>query len=734
MFDINEAIDNIIYKYNLDEYYPSYRDASNCEKILKNIIDNHRLANENVLFLCSDQLEIEIVADISRGDKFIEYIAYNKLNELVEWGKYIKVYILSYEKYNDISTYLEEKRVNYLWVYDVFEKCGCRCCKDFYKLTSHKYETMIDESFPGKEGWRNNLQLELYDCKKRYNEANDENAKNVELKKCLFLSLYMRNFLAARNYFMKLSIIEAKYKKASEEVEQLLGEIKRIIKEKQDKNIILYWMDAISYEECDDMSYLQQQLREAVVFENAFTSTPNTFPTGKTMLLGKNIIDDKTYQIKNIGLENSEVLKLLKEYGYDIKSISGYMRWFDYEYRSKERHELYDSCSVILWDLMNNLVNSESKTFYIVHMLVEGHYPFLSSKMDDVSLINNKLRYEQGRKELDEQLGFFDNYINSKSYRIYMSDHGQHEFSTRYHIIFAVYGEELKKRKICNLFSIINFRELIKQILLNGYIDEKLLESKYVKIQDIDWYNYKQISRLIRNKILPDMFLIGYKGVITKDNMYIKFNTGQEWIADRDKIKYEPALWDGHYNEYSESEQQIIDELRIYAGNDKNEIENDERFKYSRYIYKLIDKYKVYMEEYMKIICAELDKFPERSIAIRMGGLHSAELYTRMSKEYKAKIMCFVDNDKMCKCAKFGIPIIALDELKKNNAQGVILSSYDNIEMLREEAREYSDDVEVIDIYKTFENNGIYCTKNFYMDIKMKDEDYDVGFPFEELE
>ena len=729
MFDINEAIDNIIYKYNIDEYYPSYRKASNCEKILKKIIDNHGLANENVLFLCNDQLEIEIISHNSQGCELVECINYNQISDSIEWNRYKEVYILSYEKYDDMSEYLDGKTVNYLWVYDVFEKYGYSCCKDFYRLTSKAYESMFSDSFPGKEGWRNNIQLELYNCQKRYNNACDENVKTIELKKCLYLSLYMRNFLSAHSYFMELSKVDVKYKNASEEVDELLTEIKRRVKEKQDKNVVLYWMDAISYEECGDMPYLQQQMNESVVFENAFTSTPNTFPTGKAMFLGKYMVDDKGYQIKNISLENSEVLKLFKEQEYNIKSISGYMRWFDYEYRSEKRHELYDSCSMILWDLLNNLVNNEGKTFYIVHMLVEGHHPFLTSEMDEIGLLDDGIRYSQGRRELDKQLRFFDEFINSKSYRIYMSDHGQHQFSTRYHVILSVYGNGLMRRKINKMFSLIDFVKLIKQILEDGCIDESSYEREYVKIQDIDWYNYKHIRRLINDKIPPDMFLIGYKGVITKEKMYIKFKTGQEWVTDRNIIIHEPALWDGYYNEYSDEEQQVINIFREYAGDNITEIDNDERFKYSKYIYKLIDKYKVYMEEYMNIIYKEMDKYPSQSIAIRMGGDHSVELYARMGKEYRKKIKCFIDNNEMCKCSKFGIPIIKLDELEMNSIQGVILSSYDYLEALREEIKQYDKGINVIDIYEAFEKNGICCTKNFYMDIKMAEEDYDVGFP-----
>ena len=138
------------------------------------------------------------------------------------------------------------------------------------------------------------------------------------------------------------------------------------------------------------------------------------------------------------------------------------------------------------------------------------------------------------------------------------------------------------------------------------------------------------------------------------------------------------------------------------------------------------------MKEYINIICSKLDKYPQNSVAIRMGGEHSMNLYARLSDKYKDKIVCFIDSNKMCVCAKYGLPIIRIDELKKENIQAVILSSYDHRAMLRSEAEEYSKDIDVIDIYSVLEENDILCTDNFYMNINLKDEDYDVGFPFEE--
>lgn len=105
-----------------------------------------------------------------------------------------------------------------------------------------------------------------------------------------------------------------------------------------------------------------------------------------------------------------------------------------------------------------------------------------------------------------------------------------------------------------------------------------------------------------------------------------------------------------------------------------------------------------------------------------------------MSEKYKAKIAYFIDDNKNCACKDCGIPVITLSELPKENICAIILSSYDYLNMLRRESKQYPKNIDVIDIYSVLEKNRIYCTKSFYMDIRLDDEDYDVFFSLDEVE
>ena len=129
-----------------------------------------------------------------------------------------------------------------------------------------------------------------------------------------------------------------------------------------------------------------------------------------------------------------------------------------------------------------------------------------------------------------------------------------------------------------------------------------------------------------------------------------------------------------------------------------------------------------------------MKKYPKGTIALRMGGNHSAELYNRLQDEYKEKIGFIIDSNKECICKKYGMPVLTLEEAANTKIKAIVLSSYNHLDMLRKETITYPNEIEIIDIYKELEEKGIYCKDTFYVDAQMKDEDYEVGFPFEDLE
>lgn len=733
MFDINEELNQIIFKYHLDRYYPQYRKRYEAERVLKHLMQDLAERGQKAVFIGVDETCVEILGHLAKGQENIRCFKWDvkdqqSLQEITD-KIYDRIFLAIMEDKESVGEWLRNHGLKCECLYDIFEHEGIFFDMDFYRLNETDYTSWFEDSFPGKRGWRNIVPLELYFQRKQLKSLDNDVEKQAVLERCYFLALYMKNFILAEEVLESMQLNVDAICASWREIQVLHVRIIEALRARRQKDTILYWLDALSYENVGDMLYLTKMIDKSVSFTNAFTVTPSTFPTGKAIFCGKRQIDDRAYRIKKISTENSKLLSFFENHGYEFKAVSGYMRWFEAKHVSDCYHELYEPCSAILWDTLQNVLASERSAVVLAHALVEGHHPFLNSRMDDESVVSDKIRFPQGRKELDEQLAYYDKFWSDNTIRVYMSDHGQHEFRTRYHIWLNFYHPACTPRKINSLFSILDFEEIFRKWLETGDIVLREPPRDYVEIQDVDWYNKKTIRYLIENKGQLDMFRFGYKGVITQEHIYIRFRMGKEWLVRRDNMPFEPHL---SFKTNDVCDEELLPLFRELTGEYPEEVKEDKKFKYSKYLYKLLDNYLKAGNRKIDLIEQQLKEFPDKSVAIRMGGEHSAELYTGLSEECKKKILCFIDRNEQCTCKMFKLPILSLEESKKAGAKAVLLSSFDHLQVLREEAKGYGEGLAIIDIYAYFEEHGINCRKNFYQEINLTDKDYEVGFPFDE--
>ena len=321
-----------------------------------------------------------------------------------------------------------------------------------------------------RAGWTESVQCELYCQQSKYNMADHERTRQIALEKCLFLSLYMRNFVAAHKYSSMLAKNDERFEVLWAEIQDLLDLIRETVKNRKQKDIILYWLDSIPYSDTGDMPHLRAMMEDSVVFENAFTYIPYTHPTLRSMFLGRKDIDDQAYMISEITRENSPVIQLLEEQGYSIRVYSGYFSdFFPRAYRSK--HFYTDVCapfSMKLWDMFSEMLLSEQKTLWLVHAL-ESHAPYLNAGMNDDNYKAPGEMRRLARMEIDEQLAFYDLFVNENSFRIYMSDHGDGTMlQRRIQIFFNVYHKAWEPERIKRFFSLLDFGSVLKKIIMDG--------------------------------------------------------------------------------------------------------------------------------------------------------------------------------------------------------------------------------------------------------------------------
>lgn len=736
--DINETLNEIIFKYCLDRYYPHYRNMYEAEKILQSLIKEIIQYGKKAMFVGDDRKGIEFIQNMSRDDGDICFLLYNSkdrsLQEMadVDWKQYDEIYIVSFYGAEYVERWFRQHSIPYEWIYDIFERKGIVLQREFFIFGKEDLFFLADpkgdmHSYGGRT---ESVQCELYCQQSKYNTASNDQTRRIALEKCLFLTLYMRNFVMAHQYSMLLADYDNQYTIIWNEIQDLLDVIKRTIVDRKQKDIILYWLDSIPYFDADSMPHLRAMMNESVVFENAFTYIPYTHPTLRAMFLGKKDIDDQAYNICQIVLENSPVIQLLEKYGYNIRIYSGYFG--DYFPRScQSRHFYTDVCAPIsmkLWDMFSDMLLTEQNTLWLVHSL-EPHAPYLNARMSDQNHANMGEMRRLARLEVDEQLAFYDPFVGRNAYRIYMSDHGIGTMLWgKIHVLFNIYHRTLKPGKIKGLFSLLDFVGVLEKIIINGEIREDDLSRSYVEIGNLDLYNPRLVTNLFRNKEIINEIYFGYKGIIDQENIYIRYGLGKEWWSPRKDMR-NPILFYQCADDIPEPK--LLSKYRELAGEFPDELLVDEKFRYSKYLYALYDNVIEHHDVAKRVRLIEqlLEQYPDNSVGVRMGGYHSLVLYGILSKRCRRKLWGFIDNDVECLCSTLPLPIVRsdnIDQLKAIGIQAVLLSSYVHIKALREEAGGWPEGIHVLDIYQCFIENGQQCDADFWL-VRGRDEDYDVG-------
>lgn len=740
MKDIEEALQEIIFKYDLDRFYPHYRNMYKAELSIRNIVTEMIGQHEKALFVGDDETAIEFVRNIAGDYKDIQFLTYDRSNcgfpelSVIDWQECGKIYLIAFYGAEYVEQWFRTHDIQYEWIYDIFEREGIFLQREFYIFSKEDLQPLIHMESHAPYGKTESIQCELYCQREKYKTAENDQTKQIALEKCLFLSIYIRNFLEAGKYIDLLSKRDSRFESLWEEIQNLLDTLKRSVKKRMQRDIMLYWMDAISYGHESNMPYLQSIMRESIVFENAFTYIYWTKPTLRAMFLGKKDIDDLVYNISDITYDNSPVLKFLEEHDYELKVFSGYYaNNFPAQCRSKRLYiDMFQPFSMCLWDMLTEMLAQKRKTVWIVHAFAP-HFPYISGKITDDNYNNETELYKLARQEIDEQLAFYDSYICDNAFRIYMSDHGGHRDISRFHILFNVYHSLWHHAKVEGMFSLLDFGRVLAQIILQGNIKEEELVKDYVPIGGLDWYSRRVVERVLKNKELLTCEAFGCKGIIDREYIYLKYKTGKEWLQKRkDMLLLSPMLF--YEGSGDVCEPALLSKYRELTGGWPEGIDLDEKFKYSKYLYILYHNVLKHsdMPERVKIINGMFEGYEAGSIGIRLGGYHSAALYYILSEENRKKVWGFIDNDVACLCSRLRLPIVNSDwiqgeNIEKAGIKAILLSSYTNLEKIRRESKTYPDRVAVLDIYDCLNKNGIWCRDNFWV-INGTDRDYDVGF------
>lgn len=728
--DINRRLNDIILKYGLDRAYPRFRKKRLGEEKLA--VWAKGIGQDRVLCIGTDQEDINYFSHLFfTGGKEFSYRLFPNVKE-GDVEECDRIAVISRRLDGEMIDWCVRREKPVTFLYDELERQGVFCEDEIHKIIETDYSDKLVNDFPAKKGWRQASLMEFYAQRKKLAITEDKESQLHYIRKLFFLALYVRNFVQAEKYQkMLLDAGDLSVAEAWKEIQILLAEIRERLQGRQQEDIVMVWMDAVSYGTGWDMPYLQKQIENGISFENAFTVTPRTNPTAQALFLGKKLIDDTLYLQKIIREEESPVFLDLKNHGYSSRVISGYLSIFEQKLQSSEYHELYVPCSAIFWDVLCNLLSSDKPVFLLAHALTEGHTPHMTTWMEEDDFLAGSSRIHHGHQELDEQMEYYMEFLNKRATRIFMSDHGQHIMKEQFHTYFVITGEKFCHRKAKELFSYVDFYELIHEILEGNRLEVPLSDKKYAEVQMLDYYNDRIVEDIIRKKkpLLIEYF--GYFGVITKTHLYLKYHIGKEFLAAWNHMEQEPHFL---YQAHDICDFSLLPYFRGIIGEREINITKNEKFRYTHYLYQVYEKFMQKRAEVFHLVNQLFQEYPDGSVALRMGGDHSLEFFHALTDENQKKLAYIVDRNQHCKCADLGLPVISPEDMGGKGIRAVALSSFKHLEALRKEAADYSKEIAVIDIYYALEDAGIRCNTNFYaaQDVYMPDEIYDVEFPFDE--
>jgi len=377
--------------------------------------------------------------------------------------------------------------------------------------------------------------------------------------------------------------------------QRLLEAIQAKVNERQQKDIIVFWTDAISYFDLDDMPGIRGKEEEGCFFERFYSSAPWTHPVMQAIFQKLLPIDGFPDTQKRISRLNSSLIQYLEDKGYEFRWVS-YDCWsMDGEYVVS--HQIKDrmSNSVVWWYGLQSLLRSNKPCFYIFHFLAEGHEPMLAPDLVkfDLSRPNPFEKNSQSMTQRKTVLAYLDhclmlyNQIFKSKDQIFFSDHGGYWCNlpiwseNQLHVYCLILGDNVPARRIQKFCSHENFEKLVRWLVEpKKYSLDEALSAEAIT-QDVDYYGEALVNNAIAffKKGYP-LSGISFRCIHTGNYKYVINALGEEqfYIINEDGTETLTSLEDDA----------LRTELRNKCGIYFIDIRKHDKFKYSRNLYKSI--------------------------------------------------------------------------------------------------------------------------------------------------
>jgi hypothetical protein len=726
-FDLDQKLNDLIIKYDIDKCNDRYRKYLHAESLLKQLMDE--IKHHNIVLISDNTTDIVMTADIIERQDIKDYVIKNYdehwTNDIHNFGESLFI-IVNLDRVQMIKDEWNKSLAQFpvIYLYEYFDEHGLKIDYLYYDIIDAQ-KVRFSEGSHVTDYLKTDFYSAVYHEKCLYKNAFDHVSRKRHLERIIFDYIYIKDFVSAKQY-IDLYIANAfdesnTYRQFLSELETLISTARSIIENKQGNHIIWWWLDALDYGSEQEMPYLKKVSSNSAYFENAFTNTPFTSSVMNLILCKKMTVDDDGYKLKMITNENGELIKLINENGYEFQYYGHHTYNVDKSLYFKTYPKwLPSSCK--MWDVIANMLRDEQNKVYLIHCIPETHSPYLSGLIEknynnlesvaDTHILGQKAL---GKKYLDMQIEFYSNIAGDKHTALFMSDHGSFypadSFTWKYHIVLFLCGKNVEPKRYRRVFEYYNFDKLFHSAVFNGHVPDSLF-SEYAAIQDTD-YRADDVVRTLLNPIqMSPHFLFGYKGIITEKELYIKYNNGEElyyiYPSRINRIGY-----DRH--------QARIDHLKSLIMDKNIDVFHDDMFRWARNTYVVMENYykRVGREPIgCKLMKEKLENISDdKIIAVRGGGEHTIELLGHIGP-YAEKIKYIIDQSLDNRQHFLGFTMIHPDEIEKYGIDVIIISSIKHRSTWKEEIANLNKKYEIIDIYNELEARGIdHGNRGFYENV-----------------
>ncbi len=754
--DIDDELDSIIVKYQLDEYYPRYTYRRRAMKAIRALADTWE-RHENVACVIVWKNYQNAIKDrdyflsgISEKQKdqvsfiFVQFKGGAAVNsyslsgkcldyavlERTSWKSFDHVYILSNIGDNYLGLWFRQRNVAYINLYKYLEShgiVGIGANETYYNFITDKREFC----FSDRTTECSPIYWEIYEEKEQYMASKALEMQLTSAKKIFFLALAIRDFIFAKEWLDNICCTtekNEKYKCAWNEIQTLLDIIKRQLKMRKQRDFLSIWIDQVQYSVAlEHMPFIASLREKSIWFDNAFNIVAFTRETLRTLYTGKRLIEDSTNDFSNLDILTSPLMNRLLSSGYCMHVYGGYHQELFPEVIKPHNHFYFSNpSSDMLWTVLRNLIKNPNRCYAHVHILGEVHEPYVNIGMCDGNLPTWLKRKYLGCESVDKQIKFYLDLIGKNITSIIFSDHGQHYFGVQNHVLFLVYGNMYRSRRIPSIFSLLDFGKLVIQILKNGDVQEKELQREFAEIQGttiLRGGKFPPKAGIVQEAV-PEIYPIfrGYRGIVTKDYIYVHVAGGREWLSKKSHLQ--PRL---SWYERSDDicDKTLLEDMRKKAhvnyGHEPSDYGNQSEYYLS--LQQKIDENQKYNGRKIFLANGLLSRVADKSVVLYGENLASRELFLMLSLENRKKIVGVMDNAPktvqirqitVYPCADLGLSVFPLSEAVQRGVRYIITTSRTEEEELKKFVSESNHPFHVYGLYGWFALCGYHTKYNFW--------------------